>query len=281
MIEHYFEFYLPELLPQGYEYIAAEITFRVPIPGTDGFLAGTVDAIASHGKKKPEVWLVERKTYAQQPNENDLARDDQQLGYLWAAQQMLGMELAGVLYDGLGKRIPTAPKNLLLQSGLPTTAKDKLPLTTPDNYHAACQLNEAAGDITQFEKYAEALAQVELAYQGPVNRFFSRYKFRRSQAEVASFGRHLPQLYNDMVRSIEEDRLYPNFRWEGCWDCSFQTLCDAEEQDEDFNYLVENSYRQSPGYGTTWALDGEKVTLTGIDEVRKFYNSIKLKPFQL
>lgn len=53
--------------------------------------------------------ILERKTYGQRPNMNDLEMNDQFMGYLWVCKQIGVPNIGGIAYDGLWKR-KQAPK---------------------------------------------------------------------------------------------------------------------------------------------------------------------------
>lgn len=106
MMTNYFEYYHPKF-PLGPEidYECAEVTFRVPIPGTEHHLRGTIDGIAKH-KKTGQYWLVEHKTVSTYfPKMEDLQVNYQLLAYSWAFWKLTDVAPAGVIYDGISKKV--------------------------------------------------------------------------------------------------------------------------------------------------------------------------------
>lgn len=278
LLTHYFEHYGPDPV-KPYTFEAAEITFKCPIPGTNGFLVGTIDGILSRGQ---ELWLKENKTYSQKPNEEDLQDDDQQLGYMWAARQLFGVTCVGILYDGLMKRVPQPPR--VLKDGSVSVAVDQY--TTPKLYRdtlaeQGLKPTDKPKGSTTFDTYQEFIDLLEQRMKQPVNNFFARFRFRRSAAEIDSFGEQLPILYDRMLYAKQNpETIIPNFRWEGCWDCNYRDLCRLTQRKEDVEYTMEQYYRSSPGYTTRWALEGDRLTLNGLDDLRTFYNNIKDEPYR-
>ena len=67
-----------------------------------------------------------------------------------------------------------------------------------------------------------------------------RTLLKRSQAEIEEFGRLLVREVNDMAN---DPQIYLNRRWEGCYDCSFVKLCNAESKGEDIELVKASSYR--------------------------------------
>ena len=66
-----------------------------------------------------------------------------------------------------------------------------------------------------------------------IDDLFLRYVITRNQAEIDEFGRFLPQELNDMEAARNDPSLrYYNRRWEGCWDCSYRSPCQAESRGE-------------------------------------------------
>lgn len=67
------------------------------------YLEGTLDGLLedAHGA----LWVLERKTYANRPNEGKLKMEDQFLAYDWMLTQLFpDRRIGGILYDGMWKR---------------------------------------------------------------------------------------------------------------------------------------------------------------------------------
>ena len=70
---------------------------------------------------------------------------------------------------------------------------------------------------------------------------FHRDTIVRPREEIDEFGRNLANEFMDMCLN---PRIYPNRRWEGCFDCPFDRLCTAESRGEDFDYVKETYYKR-------------------------------------
>lgn len=69
---------------------------------------------------------------------------------------------------------------------------------------------------------------------------FLRTLLLRNQHELEAIG---PQLVLEL-RDMNSAELYPNRRWEGCFDCSYRRLCDAKTLGEDTAQIQERYYTQ-------------------------------------
>jgi truncated hemoglobin YjbI len=169
--------------------------------------------------------------------------NDQMTAYMWLFREVFGTLPAGVIYDGVAKKLPAKPKRLVA-GGMSTQWID----TTAAVYRRALTdagLNEGA--------YAEFLARLEDRDGQEQNPFFTRWRVHIPHGAVDSFAQYLPFEYRDMVAAGavgNEGLLYPNVRWEGCWDCGVQDLCKAIQFREDFDFLVESFYSRSEGHST-------------------------------
>lgn len=107
MAANYEKFYTKPF-PPGWKVEAIEQAIRVPIPYTNHFIVGKLDAIVTDPDER--VWVVDRKTFDKHPSEQDIDVDDQFLGYQTLATLMYpNRRMGGVLYDGMWKR-PAPPK---------------------------------------------------------------------------------------------------------------------------------------------------------------------------
>src|SRR5262245_27513481 len=81
MLEHYFAYYGNALWGE-YELVSSEMSMLVPIPGTNGFLTGTLDRLLLH-RPTWTLWISDTKTYSQKPDPVYLSVDDQMGKYCW------------------------------------------------------------------------------------------------------------------------------------------------------------------------------------------------------
>lgn len=229
MMTHYFNHW-GEVNPLGTDlrYLHAELTFEVPIPGTEHSFIGTIDGVAEDGQG--DIYLVEHKTTSMGfPNEADLQTGRQLQSYVWAARYVINRPVRGIIYDGIAKRVPRIPE---------VTRRGELSrapiVTTPEIYREAirvCGLDEA--------DYAEILAKLS----GP-SQFFRRYTISYPERSLALFSQQLEQIVTDMAN--EELPVYPNRVWQGCWDCRYQELCTAQQLGEDTSFIRELKFKQDP-----------------------------------
>ena len=246
MVRHYFQRYGKNPI-DPFEYIAAEMTLEIPLPFTDTkgesvSLVGTIDGVAldEHGR----VWVVERKSYSIKPDLKALQLDHQETGYGFMLQACIREPIAGVLYDGLNKKLPKAPK--VLKDG-------SLSVEWNDNVTASSFM-EAMYDNGQemnpkYEAFLKRLRIRDMAGQTP---FFTRHRIQLTQNQIERWK-------NDMFLCIKEiandPDIYPHRAWSGCWDCWFQDLCDTKtlHGDMEENVIKEVRYRKGdyrPQYKT-------------------------------
>lgn len=289
MIKRYFDRWGWEKPLGEYEYIAPEVSFRVPIPlekyadeieysGPRLFLVGTFDGLGKRIAEEfaanatlPEIWLIEHKTYSQRPDFSSLMTDDQMHGYAWAAQQLFRVPIAGALYDGIAKKSPTIPQILIAGTvslaWVDTDAETMLKRIVECHGEAWHDLPLMAGKkqkvvdgrpqtlMDHYEPFITRLEERDASDQTP---FHTRHKVRFKQHAIQRWEQDLCQLAVDMV----DPKIYPNFPWSGCWDCNVRDLCNAVQFGEDLDYVVRRDYKVGT-YGTRKAqkdLTPEEVT---------------------
>lgn len=77
---------------------------------------------------------------------------------------------------------------------------------------------------------------------------FMRTELQRNRAELREFELNLLYEIQDMknlaaqITNGNVNAAYPNHPWQGCWDCQFVPLCNAESQDEDTDFIKNNLY---------------------------------------
>jgi hypothetical protein len=241
LLQHYMRRYGTDTpLGSDFEYVKAEMPFQVPIPGTGGWLRGVIDGLAKH-RHYGTHYLVEHKTYSYKPNKDNMDLDDQCLGYCWAAEQLFGVPISGMLWDGLNKKLPGRPR--LLQSGalskefIDTTAD--VYLDTLQAYREAPGANLALLDPSNYDDIVRRLRERDALPQTP---FFSRFELTYPQHAIKMWGDELRSIYLEMTSN---PRIYKTVPWTGCWDCPVQDLCKAITYDEDVKFVLAASYRKS------------------------------------
>ena len=204
LMERYFTRYSESApLGENYEYVAVEQTCAVPIPGTNGTFTFTLDGLA-RDKRNDTLWVVEHKTYAQNPDMDRLSTDHQITAYAWGVAAILGEDIAGFLYDGISKKTPSEPA--LLKSG--RLSEQFTQTIDGQSYRAAIQRHGL--DVAD---YADILARLDERDQADQTPFYTRWRIPVLKAQVDAFAGYIVDIYTDMVSN---PRIYPNFRFDGC-----------------------------------------------------------------
>ena len=226
MIRHY-QSHWKSPIPKGYEYIEPELTLVAKIPGTDHELVMTLDTLLR--KEGTDLYYVlDHKTYKNKPKEGTIRRSMQLLAYIWGVRNAMGVRCVGAIYDGMLKKMAESPK--ILKNGNLSKAVD-----SPTTFALFEQAIEDNNLIR--EEYEDRLEQLQEAG----NQFFSRFVIVRTAAEIRSFEKNLASTVSEMANN---PAIYPNFQWQGCWDCHFTDLCYAIEDDEDVEYIKEFNYHK-------------------------------------
>jgi hypothetical protein len=142
MAENYFGTYGHDTpLGPSWKYVQTEVAFKVPIPGTRGFLAGTFDGVCED-LRNGDYWVIEHKSYTNAPKEEDLRVHHQMTLYVWACQQLFGREIKGVLYDGIRKKASRSGEDLLrIQIRIPQSSIDIWNTLLPSLYREMTKPN--------------------------------------------------------------------------------------------------------------------------------------------
>jgi hypothetical protein len=228
MLEHYF-MWSPEVDAEaGWKPVLSEVEFEVPVPaprGTidhPGFSAdkdgqlhyldrpvvyqGRIDLII---EKDDGYWIVDHKTAAQFADTAHLNMDEQCGSYFWAASVMLGLDIRGVIYSELRKKVPK-PARALKNGGF---SKDKSQDTT---YHHYLRTLEGADEpLLQYKEFLAMLREKP-------NTFFRRTEVYRSQRELKLLAERIGLEAIDM---LGDPLIYPTPNRFNCNGCSFYAPC--------------------------------------------------------
>jgi len=211
-----------------------EQAFKVQIPGRDDYLVGTWDNVLEDEETKA-LWIVEHKTFTKKPNFIDLQMSPQFSAYVWAARQVFPDRIiAGVLYDGIAKKVPTGPE--LLKSGKLSRAFNE----TTDYMTYVDAINFYDFD---FLEYADILERFKERDDGPDNPYWTRYQIQFTDAQIQNTADMIAAVFQEMAAPL----IYPTFRMEGCFDCHMQDLCHATQNGEDVLWLTSNLYVKNEG----------------------------------
>jgi hypothetical protein len=209
MLAHYVSHYATEPL----KVLRAEMKFEVPIPGCEtepGFLVGTIDGKAQYGSSR--IWALEHKSFADAMPAGYLDLDIQMTAYPWALRALFPSEdIAGTLYNGLRKKLPSVPP--LLKDG---KAISRAAIDSTHGIYLAEILRHGFNPAD----YRDILANLE----AKGNSFFVRTPVPRSPHEMEHFGKFIAQVHDRMVREPLKTFMY-NPTMDCGWWCGYRDLC--------------------------------------------------------
>ena len=230
LLIRYFQHWGPEPLGSKFEYVASEISFRVNLPGTDHHIIGTFDGLARHIESR-EIFVVEHKTYSMKPDRNRLMMNDQFVGYLWAASMITKRPVTKLIYDGIGKKLPTIPREL--KAGGLSKAKIVTDMKT--------YLGEIRRLRLRTVDYTDVLARLDAQDEKKAETpFYSRWVLDFGLPQLEAYERDATAVVKDMANP--NLALYPTFTWQGCWDCNVTDLCMALQYGDSLDSLISTRY---------------------------------------
>lgn len=200
-------------------------------------LKGTYDGVVkSFHDNKYYLWEL-KTTRSIMEREKQLDLDAQTDAYLNAAQRELGLELAGVVYTLMRKKIPDAPKEL--KNGTLSCAKDQD--TTAEWFiRAARALHN--GD-------KELLKQLYGAFLNTLynsdNRYFKRVVVTRTNTELKDSWQQLQSVSREMINT--KTAIYRNESTH-CNYCQFRLPCITKRQGKDYKAVLDRNYTFNERY---------------------------------
>lgn len=250
MLDHYTQWVEQDKVStwcdENLDFVALETEFSVPLralsgrPSSKVYLAGRFDGLVRR-KDDGTYWLWETKTTR---SIDELARsldNDEQAGaYLIAAQEVFNVQVQGVLYNLLRKKVPTEP--MVKGDGLLSVNK-QIDTTAFAYVRAAKRLHgpefETTKELNKFilDQYGEFIQS--LLDKG--NTFFGRLPIHRTPAEMDVLARDLWTVALEMTR--ESTPLYPSPNWMNCKFCHFRAPCLTMNAGGDVAFVLENEYR--------------------------------------
>lgn len=251
MLEHFFK-WVPER-DNFWEPIKVEVEFEVPIPVPEGFelpatfrrnadgnlekltdqndwnvqpivYQGRIDLIVKDtftGK----YWIIDHKTAGQFGGTEHYEIDTQASSYVWATKRVLGIDVAGVIFQELRKKAPEPPA--LLKSG--KLSKNKSQSTTVELYKQAIRDNGL--NMDEYAEFLDVLANSQQDY-------FRRIQVDRTQKELDIIERHI---LNEAIDMFNTPRIYPNPSKWNCNGCSFREACMMRQDGSDADHFLEYS----------------------------------------
>lgn len=222
------------------EFIDMETSFVVPLYSPAGYRSNKVDFGGRFDgivRKRDDgtLWLFETKTTRSiMELQKTLAFDEQAGGYIYAAQQMMGEQIYGVIYNIIRKKKPTMPK--VLKNGM-LSKNMSIDTTLAYYWHAIQEHHEDLTREEQIEEYKDILAT--LREKG--NTFFSRTVIRRTPEEIDELVRNLHTVSLEMTRASTP--MYSSPGWTNCTFCRFKAPCLAYNSGADYESILEHEYR--------------------------------------
>lgn len=206
-----------------FEIVAVEEPIRIPVPGVNAVLIGTLDLLV---RRKKRLWVVDHKNVSNFADPEYLDFDDQMTAYLWEVWKKYGEFPAGAIYNQLRKKIPAVPD--VLKSGA-ALSKNKGIDTTPEIYREAIQkygFNEA--------DYTDILLSLQH------NEFYRRELVARNHHELETFSANLTAEIKEMMDP--KIALYPHPNKDCIFMCPYKTLSRAESSGGDVEALKASSF---------------------------------------
>lgn len=245
---------------ENLEWIATELEFKIPIaywchecqdfvgllwtedppphihPLIVAYFAGRFDGVVRR-RTDDTIWLFETKTTRSiKELQRGLVFDEQAGLYSWAAQQILGKPITGIIYNLLRKKIPTIPGQLKSDG---TLSLNKSIDTTLEVYWETVKDTHPTQSHDDLKKrYGDMLLLLE--QKG--NTFFSRYEVRRSQSEMATLVQYLLATAKEMIAT--DTVMYPSpASWGACNWCHFRAPCLVLNAGGDPKIIFDNEYQ--------------------------------------
>jgi hypothetical protein len=244
MLLHYWLWVQP--YDEYLEIIDTESKFTLPVPRPDPFrgpsrninLAGRFDGIV-RDRRNGKYFILEFKTTARSSSMKNYYRNLQGTAYTWAARQIYGLDVEGVLYRGLVKKVPANPKPLK-RGGFSRAKSQK---STP-HWFKYCFEQIAEGS----EDYAALLqenARILSILEGKIEDFFIRKAIHKTDQQLENA---MQVIYH--IGSQMNDPYIPIFAqpgWHCNW-CPFADPCALKDIGGDWEGLLEIEY----GHRTYW-----------------------------
>lgn len=237
MLRHYLSWAEDEDEHWFDEVIDTEIEFELPIPTpkgnrSHGTVRGRFDGLVRD--QAGRVWVKEFKT-ASRIQTDHLQLDEQSVTYCWAAQELYGEEVQGLIYTYLLKKRPGTPNTT--KSGKLSRRKIK---STYDHMRNAIIEHHGGDDQVPWSYYSDLMQHYKEQDSNP---FFQRERIRKNQYEIEDIQKRIYQVYRQMrSASNDEDLIYPEPQKQICSWCRFKDPCLAKNDGSDYEWLLENEY---------------------------------------
>lgn len=217
------------VLPPGFENRDGHLWFQ----GEQVWYQGRIDLMVED--PDGHLWLVDHKTAGQMREDvlTFLELDEQMGSYCWAIQEMLGVRVAGAIYNELYKGVPEPPpENKTLRLGrMYSVSKSQ------DTSYELYKATVSEGDS---KAYAQGLYDDILQYfKAEGNKYFRRTQVHRSPTELKNLGYRICLEAIDM---LNDPLIYPNPTRFRCGNCVFRGPCLAKNDGSDFQWMLNDMY---------------------------------------
>jgi len=211
----------------------AEFHFSIPLDGkplpeTELVFQGKIDTIAKDSKER--TWLMEHKTFKNLPDENFRFANQQAILYTWVMPQIGFPEATGVIWDYIRTKIPTEPQ--VLKSGKLSKAK-KIDTTYDVYLQAILDNNE---DPEEYQDILQQLKGNEINFYRRIHMPVRKAMVQPVVEDLIETAKEIKALH-DVAKARSLDR--------HCTYCSFRSLCQAELQGLDTEFIMKAEYQPS------------------------------------
>lgn len=217
----------------NFDVMWTEREFHIPIPGLGEEVTYSFRTDGLVMDRQGNLWILEHKTAASFPGNTDyLMMDDQVGSYLWALEEVFDLEIEGVIYNWVKKKVPVIPE--VLKNG--KFSKNKAQDTT---YDIALNAYRTAGltDAQIQAEYGEFLTHLQIKE----NNFVRRERVRRNRHEIQVLGQSLQHEISDM---ISDPAIYRSPSKFACNGCPFFTPCLVRWEGGDYEAILSESFKQ-------------------------------------
>jgi hypothetical protein len=203
----------------------SEHEFRIELDDKLWF-TGKVDAVV---KAKGLRWLMEHKTFARMPSEDDRWRSVQAATYLKALEMGGWPTIDGVLWDYVSSKAPPVPTEVL-QNGKYSLKKLN---SLPARLKRWIKEEKLKKDRDYYKKLLDEAKENRRSY------FLRFYQPLRPRV--------VDDIWEDFVDTAHEiqdfhgKRKDRNIGW-ACRNCDFQSLCKAQATDADVDFVLKRDY---------------------------------------
>jgi hypothetical protein len=210
--------WVPILHPKTHQPVGVKLTARM-------------DRLVAIGD---DLFIIDYKT-GSQPTGKSLELADQPTGYSYVHYRLTSELPAGVIIEGLLKKLPEEPR--ILQNG--TLSTDKRQNTLPTLYKAEMKKR----GLMRSAKHLETLEALE---QQGWDGYFERESTQRNIEQVLSYENHLWYIVQDMQDVVRNpEKAYPSPSQMRCPRCPLLNVCIAMEDGSDWENILETQYEQS------------------------------------